>query len=70
MATRSKSKVVEADESTADVFRLSITLDPRHRRDIRIAAAMADKTTGEWATEVLTRAADREINRGGEEDEG
>jgi hypothetical protein len=71
--TKARSKVSDADEVENDledettkpgVFRMSITIDPVHRRDIRIASAMRDMTPGEWAVNVLTKAAERELARG------
>jgi hypothetical protein len=51
----------EEDVTEDKAFRLSITLDPSLRRNIRIAAAYADKTPGEWAAAVLSRAADKAL---------
>ena len=39
--------------------RVSITIDPSLRRNMRIAAAYADMTIGEWAVEVLRRASEK-----------
>jgi len=67
MAAKAKEVVeTNGDDPTEEVdekaFRLSITLDPSLRRNIRIAAAYADKTPGEWAATVLSRAADKALD--------
>lgn len=41
--------------------RISITIDPSLRKNMRIAAAVNDLTVGEWATKVLERAADKSV---------
>jgi hypothetical protein len=51
-------------ESNGDVdggYRLSITIDPSIRRKMRLAAAVHDKTIGEWASSVLENAADKAV---------
>jgi len=42
-------------------YRLSLTIEPSIRRKIRLAAAVHDMTMGEWASEVLERAADKAV---------
>jgi hypothetical protein len=42
-------------------YRLSITIDPSIRRKMRLAAALHDKTIGEWASSVLENAADKAV---------
>jgi predicted HicB family RNase H-like nuclease len=49
------------EEDKADSYRLSITIDPSQRKKFRIAAAVADKSIGEWAAGVLERAADKAV---------
>lgn len=64
MATKTKASDngdVDVEAVDDKAFRLSITLDPSLRRHIRIASAIADKTVGEWAAAILTRAADKAI---------
>ena len=39
--------------------RISITIDPSLRRNMRIAAAFADLSVGEWAVEVLRKASEK-----------
>jgi len=39
--------------------RISITVDPRLRKKIRIAAALADMEDGEWCKVVLVTASKR-----------
>lgn len=41
--------------------RISISMDPRTRKLIRIAAAYEDMDVGEWATEALRKAAEDAI---------
>jgi uncharacterized protein (DUF1778 family) len=41
--------------------RISISMEPRVRKMIRIAAAYADMEIGEWATNVLREAAEKAI---------
>jgi len=41
--------------------RISITIDPSLRRNMRIAAAFADMSIGEWATEVLKKASEKAV---------
>jgi hypothetical protein len=51
-------------ESNGDVdggYRLSITIDPSIRRKMRLAAAVHDKTIGEWASSVRENAADKAV---------
>ena len=62
MATKSKVEVEDdsvVGNGRSDVYRMSVTLDPSLRRHIRIAAAIADMTPGEWACAVLERAANK-----------
>lgn len=40
-----------------DVYRMSVTIDPSIRKRIRIAAAINDQEVGEWAADVLNKAA-------------
>lgn len=63
---RTNTKAVEADEdaTNGDKFRLSITLDPSLRRNIRIAAAYHDLPVGDWASRVLQLAADKAVAEG------
>jgi hypothetical protein len=42
-------------------YRLSITIEPSIRRKLRLAAAVHDMSIGEWASEVLERAADKAV---------
>ena len=44
-------------------YRLSISIEPDLRRNMRIAAAHADMTIGEWATKVLGLAAEKATSR-------
>lgn len=62
-----KAKVIEeTDETNGDKgYRLSITIDPSARRNMRIAAALHDKTVGEWAATILERAADKAMENVG-----
>lgn len=48
-------------ETTADSFRISITIDPSLRRKLRLAAAIADMTVGEWCSATLEKFADKEV---------
>lgn len=65
MARAAAKPVEEAEEDeTNGNFRLSISLDPALRRNIRIAAAYHDLTVGEWASRVLQRAADKAVEEG------
>lgn len=60
MAKTATKVDTNGDGETDDkAFRLSITLDPSLRRHMRIAAALADKTVGEWAADILERYADK-----------
>jgi hypothetical protein len=56
-------KKVDADEVETNGrdygYRLSITIEPSARRNMRIAAALNDKSVGEWAAMILERAADK-----------
>ncbi len=64
---RAKTQDVDEDvETAADngdakaaVRRVSITVDPELRKQMRIAAAINDMDIGEWAVKVLTRAVER-----------
>jgi len=47
--------------SKGEMVRLSLTVDPRLRKKIRIAAAYADMEISEWASEVLREAAEKAI---------
>lgn len=52
------------DESTngrKDVYRMSVTIDPSVRKRIRIAAAINDLEVGEWAADVLNKAAAQQL---------
>lgn len=40
-------------------YRLSITIDPSIRKDMRLAAAIQDMSIGEWAAKILENAADK-----------
>jgi hypothetical protein len=44
-------------------LRISITVDPTLRKNMRIAAALSDQTVGEWALDILEKAADRATTR-------
>ena len=44
-------------------IRISISVDPSLRRLIRIAAAHADMSVGEWITDVIRREAERTVKR-------
>ena len=55
------ARSTNGDDTEVDTFRLSITLDPSLRKKIRIAAAVQDMTVGEWASNVLERAADKAV---------
>ena len=65
MARATKEVVDEAVEDDGK-FRLSISLEPSLRRNIRIAAAYADMTVGEWASNILERYANKATEEGGE----
>lgn len=54
-------KEANGDEATDNGYRLSITIDPSIRRKMRLAAAVHDKTVGEWASAVLENAADKAV---------
>lgn len=58
---RNKQPVEEEDVETNDSYRVSITIDPSIRRNMRIAAAYADQTVGEWAAGILERAAEAAV---------
>lgn len=47
----------ENGNGNKDVTRISISVDPALRRNMRIAAAISDMTVGEWAQEILERYA-------------
>lgn len=49
----------DADEDKGT--RISITIDPSLRRNMRIAAAFADMSIGDWAVEVLKRASEKAV---------
>lgn len=53
--------VEEGEATRPDTFRLSITIDPSIRRKLRLAAAIADLSIGEWCAATLERAADKEV---------
>lgn len=53
-AKQQEEEVVEEQGS-----RISITVDPSLRRNMRIAAALKNMTPGEWAVRVLTVAAEK-----------
>jgi hypothetical protein len=49
-----------AKSVTKDVegpIRISISVEPKMRKNMRIAAAHSDQSVGEWATKILARAA-------------
>lgn len=59
---RPKKEVVEdVEENGSGPYRLSITIDQTHRRHLRIAAALADMSVGEWAAEMIERAAEKAL---------
>ena len=55
---KAKTDDVEVVEEAAPI-RISVSIDPSLRKNMRIAAAHADLTVGEWATKVLTLAAQK-----------
>lgn len=62
-----KAKVVEAEVEETNgkrpyVPRLSISITSEMQRNVRIAAALADMTVGEWCTAMLDRAAEKVIS--------
>ncbi len=63
MARATKQPEVEETEETNGkrpyVPRLSISISTEMQRNIRIAAALADMTVGEWATAILDKASDK-----------
>lgn len=67
MAARKNDEVEPADEPAGDdgSFRMSVTIDQSQRRNIRIAAAFADMSVGEWAAAVLTKMADKALENVG-----
>jgi uncharacterized protein (DUF1778 family) len=59
---KAEATVTAVDEPVVDEkIRISITIDPSLRRNIRIAAAHADREIGDWCVEVLKQAALRAI---------
>lgn len=54
-----RTKAVEPQEDKG--LRLSITIDPSLRKNMRIAAAINDSTVGEWAAEILEKAASKSL---------
>jgi hypothetical protein len=65
-ADREEDAVMEnrtepADRRDRELVRVSITISPALRKNIRIAAAYADMEVGEWAAQVLKLASDRAI---------
>jgi len=55
---KAEATVTAVDEPVVDEkIRISVTIDPSLRRNMRIAAAHADMEVGEWATTVLRQAA-------------
>lgn len=49
--------------SSSGVIRISITLDPKVRHRVRLAAALADLEPNEWARVILAQAATRTANK-------
>ena len=58
MAART-SKADENGDTQEQALRISISVDPTLRRQMRIAAAVNDMTVGEWAAETLRRAVEK-----------
>jgi len=58
-----KAKLGEPDEATNGVVRISISVDQSTRRAMRVAAAHADMTVGEWSVKVLEAAANKATSR-------
>lgn len=58
MAARA-TKADENGETRDPGLRISISVDPSLRRQMRIAAAINDMTVGEWANETLRRAVEK-----------
>lgn len=62
MARERDKQATEDGEVERDKgWRLSITIDPSIRKDLRIAAAYADMSIGEWAAEILENAAKKAV---------
>jgi predicted HicB family RNase H-like nuclease len=67
MQRREVKNMAPRKEANGDVeeaesgYRLSITIDPSIRRKMRLAAALHDKSIGEWASSVLENAADKAV---------
>jgi uncharacterized protein (DUF1778 family) len=43
------------------ITRISFTITPTQRRNLRLAAALSDKDIGQWAVDVLTAAAEKAV---------
>jgi hypothetical protein len=56
---KAKSTATEKKDPRAEQIRISITIDGPMRRNMRIAAAHADMEVGDWAREILERAAEK-----------
>lgn len=49
------------EDNGKQITRISISLDEKTRKNIRIAAAFADQEVGQWCIAVLGAAAERGI---------
>jgi predicted HicB family RNase H-like nuclease len=58
MAPRKEQSDGENEENGSG-YRISLTIDPSLRKQMRLAAALHDKSIGEWAAAVLEKAADK-----------
>ena len=61
-ATKEKEAPVEETNGKRPyVPRLSISVTSEMQRNLRLAAAIANKTVGEWCTEILEKYAEKAI---------
>ena len=64
MAPKNEVQIPAKQASRAAALpRMSITIDARLRKAIRIAAAKADMEIGDWCKTVLVTAANRAVHR-------
>lgn len=60
---RTKAETNGDDNGRTAQERISISVDPSLRKNMRIAAAIEDMTIGEWAQSVLSRYADKAVEK-------
>jgi hypothetical protein len=57
-----ENRTEPADRRDRELVRISLSISPALRKNIRIAAAYADMDVADWAAQVLKLASDRAID--------